>query len=316
MVRSTHIPVLLGEVVAALKPKCGYCYVDATFGAGSYSRALLEAKDCFVWGIDRDPVAQIFGLEMEKKYPDRFRFLAGCFSSMRKLLANDNVSQVDGIMLDLGVSSLQIDDPARGFSFKHDGPLDMRMGNSQLSAEDIINNMPEVELANLIFRYGEERSSRRIARAIINLRKKMPITSTVQLANIVRQAVKTKSDRIDPATKTFQALRIYINEELAELSRALVNSELLLRPGGRLVIVSFHSLEDRSVKKFLFERSGVRSNPSRHLPGPASEVAPETFRLIRRRPIKPSITEIRENPRARSARLRWAERTRHVLARG
>ena len=312
MINSTHIPVLMAEVVSVLEPKTGYSYVDATFGAGGHSKALLEAKDCFVWGIDRDPIAQSIGAEMEKNYPNRFRFLTGCFGGMRKLLADYSVFQVDGIILDLGLSSLQIDDPRRGFSFKKDGPLDMRMGVSQVSALDIVNNMPETDLADLIFCYGEERYSRRVARAITNLRKKKPITRTLQLANIVRQAVRAKAGGIDPATRTFQALRIYVNEELVELSDALVNSELLLKPGGRLAVVSFHSLEDRCVKKFLFERSGLQGKPSRHSPNLVFEGVPETFSLRRRRPIKPSIKEIRENPRARSARLRWAERNRQL----
>ncbi|MBO6947285.1 MAG: 16S rRNA (cytosine(1402)-N(4))-methyltransferase RsmH [Rhodospirillales bacterium] len=303
-----HIPVLLDDVVDVLAPRDGAVYVDATFGAGGYSRALLEAADCTVWGIDRDPDAADAGNEMAAGYGNRLTVLNGRFGDMRELLMGVGVTQVDGIALDLGVSSMQIDDPARGFSFRFDGPLDMRMEKDGMSAADAVNKLAEKELADIIYRYGEERASRKIARAIVELREQSPITRTGQLAEVVRRVVRRSKDGIDPATRTFQALRIYVNEELAELDRGLAAAAALLREGGRLAAVSFHSLEDRRLKTFFQERSGAGPQPSRHMPVKGDEAA-TIFEVPERRGRTPSDAEINRNPRARSARLRWGVRT-------
>jgi len=303
-----HIPVMASEVVAALAPRDGAIYVDATFGAGGYSRAILEAAECTVWAIDRDPDAIERGEELAREYPGRMAFVQGRFGDMKDLLAGVNVNAVDGIALDLGVSSMQIDDPARGFSFRFDGPLDMRMERDGPSAADVINEMAERELADIIYRYGEERASRRIARAIVELREQEPIVRTGQLADLIRGVMHRAKDGIDPATRTFQALRIYVNDELGELHRGLRGAEALLAPGGRLAVVSFHSLEDREVKSFLRDRSGAGETRSRHAP-PVTGGREPSFKLIERGAIKPGDEEVRANARARSARLRWAERT-------
>ena len=305
-----HIPVLLEEVVDVLAPRDGAVYVDATFGAGGYSRALLDAADCTVWGIDRDPDAAAAGNAMAADFGNRLTVLNGRFGEMKSLLADVGVHQVDGIALDIGVSSMQIDDPARGFSFRSDGPLDMRMGQDGLSAADVVNQLAEKELADIIFRYGEERASRKIAHAIVELREQSPITRTGQLASVVRSVVRRSKDGIDPATRTFQALRIYVNDELAELDRGLTAAATLLGDGGRLAVVSFHSLEDRRVKTFFQSLSGAGPRPSRHLPQAATDVADDSvFRVPERQGRKASAAEIACNPRARSARLRWGIRT-------
>jgi len=304
-----HISVLGNEVIEALAVKPGGVYVDGTFGAGGYSRALLEAASCTVWGIDRDPLAQQFADLLSKDYPGQITVLSGCYGEMESLLASVGVEQIDGVALDIGVSSMQIDDPSRGFSFRGDGPLDMRMGDRGMTAADVVNELAEIELADIIYKYGEERASRRVARAIINLRSEQAITRTSQLARAVRSAVKKSKDGIDPATRTFQALRIYVNDELGELDRGLEAAEKLLGPGGRLAVVSFHSLEDRRVKTFLQDRSGGGPRPSRHVPHLPEQESLPTFRLIKKGGIKPSSEEIAMNPRARSARLRVAERT-------
>lgn len=309
MTGGVHIPVMVSEVVSALAPRAGAVFVDGTFGAGGYSRALLDAADCTVWGIDRDPFAAAAGRELAAQYPGRLTVLNGRYGDMAELLAAVDIHQIAGVALDLGVSSMQIDDPARGFSFREDGPLDMRMGDDGATAADIVNQLAEQELADVIYKYGEERASRRIARAIVELREKTSITRTSQLADIVRRVVARSKDGIDPATRTFQALRIYVNDELGELEKGLKAAEALLAPGGRLAVVSFHSLEDRQVKLFLQGRSGAAPRPSRHLPLDSSIAAKPTFRLLKRGTEKPQASETRANPRARSARLRWAERT-------
>jgi 16S rRNA (cytosine1402-N4)-methyltransferase len=303
-----HIPVLLDEVVEVLAPRDGAVYVDATFGAGGYSRALLEAADCTVWGIDRDPEAADAGKKLAESYGQRLTVLKGRFGDMRELLEGVGVTQVDGIALDIGVSSMQIDDPGRGFSFRTDGPLDMRMEKDGMSAADAVNRLAEKELADIIYQYGEERASRKIARAIVELRELSPITRTSQLANVVRSVVRRSKDGIDPATRTFQALRIYVNEELAELDRGLAAAATLLGEGGRLAAVSFHSLEDRRIKTFFQERSGAGPAPSRHLPMAAAGDA-TIFTVPEKRGRTPGDAEVRMNPRARSARLRWGIRT-------
>jgi 16S rRNA (cytosine1402-N4)-methyltransferase len=304
-----HIPVMLGEVVAALAPRAGGVYVDGTFGAGGYARAILESADCQVWGIDRDAAAIARADSLMATFPDRLKVVEGRFGNMETLLNERGVDAADGVALDLGVSSPQIDDPARGFSFRADGPLDMRMGHDGATAADVVNTASETELANIAYHYGEERLSRRVARAIVAARSQAPITGTLQLADIIRSVVPRARDGIDPATRTFQALRIHVNDEIGELKRGLSAAERMLRPGGRLAVVAFHSLEDRVVKTFLKERSGAPSAPSRHSPaGPATATAP-SFHLLTKKSQVPTATEAATNPRARSARLRAAERT-------
>ncbi len=303
-----HIPVLLPEVVGALKPKDGGIYVDGTFGAGGYSRAILGAADCQLYAIDRDPSAATAAAQVAQSFPQRFHFLPGKFGDMAALLPEDVIGKIDGIALDIGVSSMQLDQAERGFSFAKDGPLDMRMGRDGQTAADLVNTLPEAELADLIYAYGEERKSRHVAHAIVRDRALQPFTSTAQLAFTVRGAVKGPKDGIDPATRTFQALRIAVNDELGELERALESAEALLAPGGVLAVVSFHSLEDRIVKRFLDAKSGREAAPSRHLPHAVSKDIPP-FTLASRRPVTAGDSEIRLNPRARSARLRIAVRT-------
>ncbi len=308
-VQGTHTPVMLKEVLDALSPRDGGIYVDGTFGGGGYSRAVLDAADCTVWGIDRDPEAVARGAELSKEYPNRLNVIDGRFGDMDRLLADVGVDAVDGVALDIGVSSMQIDDASRGFSFRENGPLDMRMDKAGSSAADVVNGFAEEELADLIYKYGEERASRRIARAIVSAREIAPITTTGQLASVIRRVLPRARDGIDPATRTFQALRIYVNEELSELDRGLAAAEKLLKAGGRLAVVSFHSLEDRMVKLFTRQRSGSVARGSRHLPESGETGPAPTFRLVSKRSIKPSDEECRSNPRARSARLRAAERT-------
>ncbi|HEU0118477.1 MAG TPA: 16S rRNA (cytosine(1402)-N(4))-methyltransferase RsmH [Alphaproteobacteria bacterium] len=308
MTASAHIPVLLREVVDALAPRDNGIYVDGTFGRGGYSRAILTAAKTKVYGVDRDPEAVKAAASFTKEFEPRFKILQGPFGAMDVLLAGEHVSSVDGVALDLGVSSPQLDDEARGFSFQADGPLDMRMSQSGPSAADIVNEMDERELADIIFNYGEERHSRRVARKVVEARKEMRITRTKQLAAIVRSAVPRSADGIDPATRTFQALRIHVNDELGELKRGLAAAESLLKPQGRLAVVSFHSLEDRAVKEFLRRRSETAPSVSRHMPANDHSAAP-SFRLLSRKPLPPSAEEAQKNPRARSAKLRVAERT-------
>jgi len=304
---------MLDEVLGALGPRDGATYVDATFGAGGYSKGLLEACDCTVWGIDRDAEALTLGADLTKLYQGRLTVLNGRFGDMVRLLADVGVDKIDGIALDLGVSSMQLNQAERGFSFMADGPLDMRMtqtgAQSGMTAADAVNQLTEKELADIIYRYGEERLSRRIAKAIVEQRQKSPFTRTGQLAGLVRRVVSKSKDGIDPATRTFQALRIYVNDEMDELDRGLNAAETLLRPGGRLAVISFHSLEDRQVKEFLQSRSGAGPKPSRHAPPQSATPSEPTFRQLSRRVVKPSAEEIGLNPRARSARMRAGERT-------
>jgi len=304
-----HIPVLLAEVLAALKPRDGGVYVDGTFGNGGYARGLLEAADCTVWGIDRDPNVIAKAAHMEAEFPGRLRVLSGRFGDMFTLLAAHGISAVDGVALDLGVSSMQLDQAERGFSFMSDGPLDMRMEQQGLSAAEVVNEMDEEALADIIYQFGEERRSRWVAHAIVGARSERRITRTRELAEIVSRVVKKSKDGIHPATRTFQALRIYVNDELGEVDRGLSGAEQLLGPGGGLAVVSFHSLEDKRVKAFLNTRSGNVPNPSRHVPEHAHARPAATFQLLKKGIIKPGAAESRANPRARSARLRVAVRT-------
>ncbi|MCP5366934.1 MAG: 16S rRNA (cytosine(1402)-N(4))-methyltransferase RsmH [Hyphomicrobiales bacterium] len=308
MARTPHAPVMLREVLDLLAPRDGAVFVDATFGAGGYTRALLESCACTVWGIDRDPTAVEMGRELSRAFPGRLEVVHGRYGDMVDLLAGRVDDGVDGIAFDLGVSSMQLDRFERGFSFRGDGPLDMRMGGSELTAADVVNDETEAGLADIIHRYGEEKAARRVARAIVAARAQGPITRTAQLADVVRGVVRGSRDGIDPATRTFQALRIFVNDELGELDRGLGAAEALLKPGGRLAVVSFHSLEDRRVKSFLRQRGGEMPAPSRHLP-PAAAGRAATFHLLSRGAQKPGADEVAANPRARSARLRGAART-------
>ncbi len=301
-----HIPVLLDQVVDLLRPHDGAVMIDGTFGDGGYSRGLLDAAKCRVWAIDRDPEAVARGVELSRQYAGRFTIVEGRFGDMDRLLDLDSVN---GIALDLGVSSPQLDDPERGFSFQTDGPLDMRMTPRGPSAADIVNHELEPELADIIYQFGEERHSRRVARAIVEARRREPIARTSTLADIVAGAVPRSRDGLHPATRTFQALRIYVNDEIGELHRGLEAAEAMLAPGGRLVVVAFHSLEDRAVKNFLRNRSGRSPQPSRHLPMSSADSRPPTFRLLDSKALRPDDAEVAANPRARSARLRAAERT-------
>lgn len=301
---SLHSPVLLNEVLYYLAPKDGEVIIDGTFGGGGYSKAILESSLCVVKAVDRDLEAVERGREFEKKYPDRFSIIEGRFGAMDDLFS-DRIGKIDGIALDIGVSSYQLDQRERGFSFRFDGPLDMRMSQkATLSAADVVNTYKEKDLADIIYRYGEERHSRAIARKIVLERQKQPVTTTLQLAEVVRSVVRSAKHDIDPATKTFQALRIYVNDELGELERGLLASEKLLAEGGRLVVVSFHSLEDRIVKQFMQKRSGKASQGSRHSLGATKVATQAEFKLLTKNVVRPSDEESRRNPRARSARLR------------
>ena len=303
-----HLPVLRDEVVAALAPRDGAVYVDGTFGGGGYSEALLAAAECAVIGIDRDPEAIRRGAALKARHGGRLTLIEGRFGEMAEHIHGLGIAAVDGVALDLGVSSPQLDQPERGFSFREDGPLDMRMAASGETAADLVNTLPEKELADLIWRYGEERHARRVARAIGETRTAAHITRTTELADLVRRIVPRSPDGIDPATRTFQALRIAVNDELGELERGLGAAESVLKIGGRLAVVSFHSLEDRAVKTFLAARSGTGAGVSRHAPADPKRRLGPSFRLLSRRPIRPSEAELHRNARARSARLRAAER--------
>jgi 16S rRNA (cytosine1402-N4)-methyltransferase len=303
----SHVPVLLEAVMAALQPRDGAVYVDATYGGGGYSAALLARARCRVVGIDRDPEAVRRGHAAARRHGGRLTIVEGRFGDMARLLMPLDPGPIAGITFDLGVSSTQLDTAERGFSFRLDGPLDMRMGGAGETAADLVATRPETELAELIATYGEERFARRIARRIVATRAARPIRRTGELADIVRGAVARPEPGLDPATRTFQALRIAVNDELGELDRGLAAAERLLMPGGRLAVVAFHSLEDRRVKSFLRRRSETAPQGSRHLPQPAA--APPSFTLLWRRAARPDAAEMARNPRARSARLRAAERT-------
>lgn len=299
----THAPVLLAEAMEALAPKDGGLYIDATFGGGGYSREILARADCRVIASDRDPDAIARGAGLAAEAKGKFTLHQCRFGDLR---ADE---PVDGVVFDLGVSSFQLDEAERGFSFQADADLDMRMEKEGLNAADAVNRLSETALADLIFHYGEDDDARRIARAIVQARARAPIARTLELAKIVEDAVGgRKGARTHPATKTFQALRMLVNDELGELARGLSAAERALKPGGRLVVVSFHSLEDRMVKQFLAEHAGALGRGSRHAPDLPPQRAP-SFLLERRRATAPSDAEIAANPRARSASLRWAVRT-------
>jgi len=299
-----HIPVLIDEVLDALRPTPGERHVDATFGAGGYTRALL-ATGAEVVAFDRDPDAIAGGQDMVAASDGRLTLVEAPFSALDSELDARGLAPVDGVVMDIGVSSMQLDQAERGFSFQGDGPLDMRMSQSGESAADFLNTADESDIADVLYLYGEEPRSRRVARAIVSAR---PLTRTSELATVVRKALGHKPhDKKDPATRTFQAVRIHINRELGELADGLAAAERVLKPGGRLAVVTFHSLEDRLVKHFLRERSGATPSGSRHLPPQAAQ-AEATFETIGRA-VRPSDAELARNPRARSATLRVARRT-------
>jgi len=304
-----HIPVMLDEVLDVLQPRKGGVYVDGTFGAGGYTSAILEAADCAVLAIDRDPNAVLRGRALETKFAGRLTLIEGCFGDMQRLVSALGHEAVDGVVLDVGVSSMQLDEAARGFSFQKDGPLDMRMSGAGVSAADVVNTFEESEIARIIAVYGEEKRARAVARAIVKARDEAELNRTLELANLVERVLGRNPARaqIHPATRTFQALRVFVNDELNELARGLSGAEALLREGGRFACVSFHSLEDRIVKKFLTTRMGREARASRYMPEVA-EVTP-SFREVNFKPRKARQSEIDINPRSRSAKLRAAERT-------
>jgi len=301
-----HIPVLGRQAIEMLAPRAGGVYVDATFGAGGYSRAILDVAGTRVIGIDRDRSAITGGFDLVDRSGGRLTLVEDRFSNLADVCAAQGISAVDGVVMDVGVSSMQFDQAERGFSFRLGGPLDMRMGQDGPTAADVVAKASEADLANIIYIFGEERHSRAVARAIVAARKEAPITTTRALADLVSKVVRSKPGEIHPATRTFQGLRIFVNQELDELHLALAAAERVLKPGGRLVGVSFNSLEDRIVKNFLSERAKAGGG-SRHLPEVAH--AAPSFVILTKRPVVADDEEVSANPRARSAKLRAAERT-------
>jgi 16S rRNA (cytosine1402-N4)-methyltransferase len=308
-----HIPVLLAEVLEALQARPGALVADGTFGAGGYTRALL-ARGAEVIALDRDPHAVRAGADLVAESGGRLRLVEGRFGDLESIARDLGIEALDGVVLDIGVSSMQLDEAKRGFSLRFDAPLDMRMEGKGPSAADVLREEDEATIADILFHFGEERAARRIARAIVADRKTRPFTSTLQLAEMIaRVAPARRGELTHPATRTFQALRIAVNDELGELLRGLAAAERLLRPGGRLAVVTFHSLEDRIVKQFLAGRSGRGHAVSRRLPGEPAEPAP-TFEVPRGLPVEPKEAETTANPRSRSAKLRTGTRL-HAPAR-
>ncbi|QFU17136.1 16S rRNA (cytosine(1402)-N(4))-methyltransferase RsmH [Microvirga thermotolerans] len=303
-----HVPVLLEEVCEALDARRGGAYVDGTFGAGGYTRAILDANPKNgVLAIDRDPDAIAGGAALVSRFKRRLTLVQGRFGQLDEIVRAEGLETVDGVVLDIGVSSMQLDEAERGFSFRSDGPLDMRMEREGPSAADLVNEASEAELADIFYHYGEERRARAVARAIVEARRRQVFRTTGQLAELVASLIRQEPGGIHPATRVFQGLRIAVNDELGELVRALHAAERILKPGGRLVVVTFHSLEDRIVKQFFAARTGRSPSASRHLPGLAAP-AP-TFEAVTRGPVLPGEDEIARNPRARSSKLRAGSRT-------
>lgn len=305
-----HVPVMLPEVLSALQPETGGIFIDGTFGAGGYSRAILQSSGAQVVAIDRDPTAISAGQTLVNESGGRLRLVQGTFGAMRQIAADLGLEKVQGVVLDIGVSSMQIDEAARGFSFMREGPLDMRMGQDGPSAKDYVNELNAEDLARIIYIYGEEQRSRAIAKAIVKARSEAPILTTLDLVKAVEQATgpQRAQDRTHPATRTFQGLRIYVNAELDELGHALSAAEELLVEGGRLVVVTFHSLEDRIVKRFFAARGGNVPLASRHAPVETIQ-AKGSFSLPQKGHVEASDAERLDNPRARSAKLRFGIRT-------
>lgn len=295
-----HIPVMLNEVLHFLQPKDGGVYVDATFGNGGYTKAILDSSDCRVISIDRDPSVAERAEEIKEKYKNRFEFRAGRFGDFAELVSE----KIDGAVFDIGVSSMQIDDAERGFSFMHDAPLDMRMSQSGISAEDLVNNLSENELADILYNYGEEKKSYQIARKIVQYRQTKRIETTKELAEIVYSVIHKKYGETDPATRTFQALRIAVNHELEELKNGLDGATARLNNGAPLIVVSFHSLEERIVKNYFRDMSGKNKGVSRYLPEKNNQNT--QYFTTYSKAISPSKEEVAQNPRAHSAKLRYA----------
>ena len=310
--KNSHIPVLADQVIENLNIRDGFTYVDGTYGAGGHTNMILSSADCKVVSIDRDPSAKLFAEKTSNQFPNKFSLINGNIGRLKFLLKSRGIKNIDGgILFDLGVSSMQIDNAKRGFSFRFDGPLDMRMEQTGKSAAEIINESDERTLNDIIFTLGEERKARRIANAIVKYRQKKLITSTFELAQIVRSAIgKNPKLKIDPATKTFQALRIKVNNELGEIEKALNDVENLLSPGARLVVICFHSLEDKIVKNFIKSKCGLNANPHRHSVNIYNNYSNKkaSFKLITKKVVTASNEEIKNNFRARSAKLRTAER--------
>jgi len=308
--KAPHIPVMLNEVLISLNPVDGGCYVDGTLGAGGYTKAILDAADCQVHGFDRDPAALKAADQLSSEYPGRLHLHQALFGDMDAVLEKRGITEVDGVALDIGVSSMQLDQADRGFSFLQDGPLDMRMASEGESASDFVNEASEAKIAQVLKEFGEERQARRIAKAITHARSETPLETTSDLVRVV-ESVLGSADRhkLHPATRTFQAVRIYINSELEQLVRGLAAAEKLLRPAGRLVVVAFHSLEDRIVKRFFAQRSGGMGRPSRHIPLEAKPSVEPSFETLSRRARVAGDNEVAVNPRARSAKMRAAIRT-------
>ena len=302
-----HVPVLVRQAVDLLDVRAGGRYVDATFGAGGYARAILATPGAQVIGIDRDQRAIARGADLVEAFAGRLTLIEDRFSALENVLREAGVERVDGVVFDLGVSSMQLDEAARGFSFRLDGPLDMRMGGEGPTAAGIVNTMDEAELARLFYFLGEERRSRAVARAIVERRVERPFERTRDLADVVAGAVGGPPAKIHPATRSFQALRIFVNAELTELAEGLAAAERILKPGGRLVVVTFHSLEDRIAKRFFMERNGRGGGVSRHRPEP--EPVPPSFTSLTNGARTPDEDEVAANPRARSARMRACQRT-------
>lgn len=310
--QAPHIPVMLDEVLEALQPVDGGLYVDGTFGAGGYTRGILAAADCTVIAIDRDPSAISRGQALVTEFGGRLTLVEGCFGDMMKLVSDLLVERgragVDGVVFDVGVSSMQIDQAERGFSFQKDGPLDMRMGAEGFSAADVVNDFDEQDLARIIAVYGEEKRARAIAKAIVAARGEARIERTLALADVVESVIHRRpQDKIHPATRTFQALRIFVNDELGELARGLSAAEHLIVEGGRLAVVTFHSLEDRVVKRFLTARTGRGARANRYMP--ERDEAVPSFLEIAHKARRAGDSEVDINPRSRSAKLRLAART-------
>lgn len=300
-----HRSVLLNEVVEYLSIKDGGRYLDCTFGAGGYTRAILSNSNCYVTALDQDPTVINFANDVSSDYGDRFNFIQTNFSEATLKLKGQ---KFDGIVLDLGISSMQVDQAARGFSFMQDGPLDMRMSASGMSAAEFVETASEQEIADIIYKYGEEVQSRAIAKNIVSYRATNPIDTTLKLAEIIRQSKHYRSEKIDPATKTFQAIRIYVNDELGALERFLAHAEDLLVPGGRIIVVSFHSLEDSIVKNFFKKCSVKKIAKSKYSKKEDNLPQGKWLGIITKKPVVPTREEVQENARSRSAKLRVAEK--------
>ena len=305
-----HVPVLLPNMLRALAPRPSATYIDATFGAGGHSAAILAAAPgARVLGLDRDPTAIAAGRAIAEEHEGRLRLTEARFGTLDAVAESENFTPADGVLFDLGVSSMQLEVPARGFSFRSDGPLDMRMTPIGPTAADILNTAAEARIADFLWHLGEERRARAIARRIVERREQRPFTRTIELADLVVAVLgREKIAGRHAATRAFQALRMYVNDELGELAEGLAAAERVLAPGGRLVVITFHSLEDRLVKNFLRRRASPAEPASRHLP-PRAEGMPPSFTFLNHRPVTPGVEEIAANPRARSAKLRAAVRT-------